>query len=408
MSIRTLFLIFYGLILTFFASLNLQAQPPIIKSVDIKSYKIQQQDSSLLFSQTRNYDPQGRLLEQQYYYYYPQKKGMLRSEQKAYFDPATNILTETNTTYPFNGTAPLSKKTVTRYWIYAPKEADSKHLWRKAYNQYNEIYKEDTLTYSEDSLLMEHWKYSYEGNTALYGDFFFYNKKRLQKRRKEYFIWTTIDAKGEVVDRRTKRKDYRYCYNAQGKLTKAVGKNYLDRFRQTIRYDKAGRKVEDLTVVRRKVSKPQESEQRKKKVYELKIDKLLQQYEVGLMVKEVRTINDKEIQKQLLSYEDSLLIERTVYSLGKVVRAEEFSYDNKQRLLEKTERLYNSQEKAQRELVSTYNEQAQLVSKIEYRHGKQIAITSYTYDKHGNLLVRSLYTPNNQKTEKTLYLYQYY
>ncbi|BDS14618.1 hypothetical protein [Aureispira anguillae] len=377
-----------------------------IKEQTIVAYGIGQQDSIIRFRKTVNYDSLGRLINRQNYYYHHREKGVLVKEEKAFFNPQDQWLTEQIITYPL-GKDPIYKKLRTKYLDYQANEKNSKHILRQLYDKYGELSKEDTLTYDKDSNLIAVCNYNYQGSTSLFCNYYTY-KDNLQTRWTTYTKWTTINVKGMVVERQAKRRDFRYKYNKNKQLTRSFGRHYKKRFCQKIKYDKQHKILEDKSIVKHKARQVGTKDNPpQKKFYIHKEEKTLH-YQNGLLVKEIQLVNKKETKKKEITYQDSLPKTITT-SLNTIVVVEKiYTYNAQLILTQLTTNKYHKNGKIRYSIITHFNPKGNVIKEEQIIGQKTLSVLEIKYDKHGNPLVQSLSAKNNKNLEKTLYIYKYY
>lgn len=396
--LKILFIVFI------FATISFGQAP--IKEKVILSYAIGEKDSLIRFRKTMQYDTSACLIQKQNYYYHIREEGQLVKEEKAFFDASTQVLTEEIIDYP-EGSEPLRQKLITRYLDYQAEEKDSKYILRQLFDKFGELAKEDTLTYDQDQNLIELCSYVYTGSTSLSCNYYTY-KNNLQTRWTTYSKWTTINIKGDVVERSGKRRDYRYKYNKAGQLTRAFGKYYKRRFRQKITYDKEGKIKEDRTIVKRRVRQSGTKEKPPKKKYIMHKEEHILSYEEGRLVLDRQLVNKKEINKKEITFENNLVktIRRTLN--GSLLEEIIYSYSKGLKVIEKQNNRYTKDGKIHYRVLSYYDNNENLVREEQNMGGKVLSTTTYTYDSAGNVTEQSLSTNNNKNLEKTLYIYKYY
>lgn len=377
-----------------------------IKEKLVLSYAINEQDSTLLFRKSMQYDSMGRLMQKQNYYYHSREKGQLIKEEKAFFNTSTQVLKEEIIDYP-EGKDPLRQKLITKYLDYQAKEKDSKYILRQLFDKYGEISKEDTLTYDDNQNLIELCSYVYTGSTSLSCNYYTY-KNGLQTRWTTYAKWNTINAKGDVVDRSGKRRDYRYRYNKEGKLTRACGKYYKNKFRQKITYDSQGRMKENRSIVKRKIKQVGTKEAPAKKKYRIKKEEHIISYEGGRIVSDVKLLNKKEINRKDFSYENGVVVSIQRSVNGNLLEEIIYRYNKSLKVLEKNSTRYTKNRKVHYRTSSYYDENENIIREEQNMAGKTLSVKNYVYDDKGNPIEQSLSTQNNKSLEKTLYIYKYH
>lgn len=380
---------------------------PQIKETTILAYKINNQDSALYYRKTSNYDTIGRLINKQNYYYHHNNHGVLVKEEKAFFNTTDKWLTEEIITY-HPEKEPTVQKLRTKYLNYQAKEKNSQYTLRQLYDQYGEIAKEDTLTYDEQNNLIELCKYNYQGSTSLFCNYYTY-KDNLQTRWTTYSKWTTIDIKGRVVQKQGKRRDYRYKYNKNGQLIHACGKYYKTRFRQTIKYDKNNRPLKDRTITKRRINKGGGTiEKPKKKKYRTEKEEKILIYEAGRLVKEIRFLDKKEVNKKEIIYQDSLIQAIQVKLNGVTIEEINNQYNDQNKRIKKINKKYRKNGKLRYTIITLYDAEEQPIQEEQIIGNKSFSVLKMKYDKHGNLIAQSLSSQNTKSLEKTLYIYKYY
>ncbi len=407
-----------GLLLFVLGSPALFAQA-VVKEKSSLIYTVTGVDSLVRAQKNSTFDAQGRLLTTKNYYYNLSSPGILTKEETTNFNSNNQILTETITRYP-TGMEPQTERLETKYLDYQPREEDSKRIWRRHYDQFGELTKEDTLTYNPAGLLLNSCQYNYMGSTSLLCDEYSY-KDTLRKRWVTYSKWNTINGKSDVVEKQTKRRDYRYCYNKQGNLKRLRAKDYSSKIRRTLCYDKQGQLEEDHLVVRRKITKTIRDEEgnktKKKKTYVRKTENILQ-YEEGVLVEERQVIDDKETQKETFVYEKGRLqVEKTFIA---EVLTEEVLYTYNDTVLAKKAILkYDPKGNLRYTTQTTYNELGQAERREQIARNSILSITDWTYNEQGDVLSQTAYHPTptkskkvmnpiNRPKEKIVYIYTYH
>jgi hypothetical protein len=390
----------------FFISYTISFGQSQIKEKVVFSYLVTEKDSVTRFRKTMQYDTSGCLIQKQNYYYHIREAGKLIKEEKAYFNASTKVLKEEIIDYP-EGREPIRQKLLTRYLDYQAEEKDSKYVLRQLFDKFGELAKEDTLTYDKEQQLIELSSYVYTGTTSLTSNYYTY-KNNLQTRWMTYSKWTTINVKGDVVDRSGKRRDYRYKYNKARQLVAACGKHYKKRFQQKIKYDKEGKIKENKTLVRRKIKQLGTKEKPAKKKYRISKEEHILTYDEGRLVLDLKLINKKEISKREITFENNLVktIKRTKngFLLEEII----YSYNKELNVLKKQSNRYTKNGKIHYRTISDYDDNENLVREEQIMGGKSLSVRTYIYNDAGNVVEQSLSTNNNKSLEKTLYIYKYY
>ncbi len=381
-----------------------QAQQTIrIKEIIEVALAISKQDSLKRHSFTSSYDSIGRLIHEQKYFYHRQNARLIKEEIRR-FDSNSQILHERIIQYPEN-TPSTQKKLETKYILYTNQEAQNKRLWRKLWDDYGDIEKEDTLSYNADTALINKCSYDYRGNTSLYCHDYSYNIKGQMIRWKTYYKWTTIDTKGRVANKQAKRRDYRYKYNKKGLLKASFGKYYLHKYRQKIRYNKDLSLKDDKTVSHKKINykDPKSGRIKKKKTCEKKW--LL--YQDGILVKERQLRNNKEQKQTEKQIKNGLVVEEKHYKNEKI--NETFINSYKNGILTKNIHIkYNGKEKERYRIISLYNAEGNPLKEVQMIGNKQLSVYNYQYGSKGLLQSKSLSLNNGETLEKTTYIYKLY
>jgi hypothetical protein len=383
------------------------------------AYRISNQDSTIRFQRTTSYDEKGRIITKQNYYYQSKEKGLLTKEEKAYFNTTKETLTEQIISYA-RGKEPKTQKLITKYLLYANKEKDSKRIWRKHYDTYGELTKEDTLTYNSSQQVVEHCKYDYKGNTSLICDYHIYNKKGLPSQWTTFTKWTTIDGKGEVANRQARRRNYRHRYNKNGQLVWTKGKYYKNHFSQKIKYDKNSQILKDKILRKRKIKVPvpkkkveekTQTKVEKKTKYRNKTlkEEQIQSYKNGRITNDSKLVNKKEVSQTKISYQDKLPKLITLKQKGVLAEETEYVYNDSTNIItKKTLKKYGPKGKYRYAIITFFNSIGKPTKEEQMMGKKTLSVLEIEYDKGGNPVMRSLSTNNNKNFEKTMYIYKYY
>lgn len=382
------------------------AQSQIKEKIEIV-YSLSGEDSIIRSQKTKTFDEKGRMITMQNYYYHHLEKGKLVKEEKSYYNAQEQVLTEHIIQYQ-EGKDPSSRKMVTQYLDYQPLEENSKRTGRQLYDEFGEMSREDTFTYDNNQKLIEQSDYDYRGNTSLFTNHYFYNKAGLQAKWVTYSKWTTINGKGEVVEKKEKRRDYRSSYNKNGQLTAVKGRYYLNRFQQKRTYDKNGVLLRDYTLMKRKVREPGTKEKPTPKKYRIDREEQIIEYQDNCLIRDVKLFNKVELNKTELSYQDTLVKTITISAKGLMVSSSELEYNKNNLLSKKTETKYGSDGKPRYAIVTSYNEEALPILEEQIMGEKSLSRLETTYDSQRNPLVQSLSLNNGRTFEKTMYIYMYY
>lgn len=407
-----------GLLLLLLAG-NLLLAQPIIKEKKSLTYTISSTDSIVRAQKSSTYAPDGTLLSNKDYYYNLSSPGVLLREEAANYDPNKKILTETITRYPA-GKEPQTERLETLYLLYAPHEKDSKRIWRRHYDRFGELTKEDTLTYNEQGFLVSNCQYNYMGSTSLLCDEYQY-KDTLKKRWLMYSKWNTINAKSEVVEKQTKRRDYRYFYNKNGQLKRIKAKDYSNKILRKLCYNKEGQLQKDHLTVQRQISKPVRDSKGDKtdktKKYTQKTEHIMC-YEEGNLVGILRLVDGQEVKRETFIYNDSILEKEKLLVNGKPSEELFYTYDEKL-LVETTKNKYDSKGNLRYTIKTFFNKEGQAIKKEQIARNAVLSITEWTYNTHGHLLSETTYRPTPTRTkkgvnpierpkEKIVYIYRYH
>ncbi|MFK7799285.1 MAG: hypothetical protein AB8E82_17680 [Aureispira sp.] len=391
----------------------------VVKEKKSLSYTLTSTDSIVRAQKSSTYNKDGAVLNSKHYYYNLSTPGVLVKEESVNFDLDKQILTETITRYP-KGKEPQTERLETKYLVYAAKEKDSKRIWRRHFDRFGELTKEDTLTYNDQQLLVNNCQYNYMGSTSLLCDEYQY-KNGLKKRWLMYSKWNTIDAKSQVVEKQTKRRDYRYCYNRAGKLKRIRAKDYASKICHKVSYDKQGRLAKNHILVRRKVSKTvnkaKGDKSEKKRKYLKKTEEILL-YDKGKLVSAQRLVDGKEANSTTYDYQDSLLQKETIRVNRTKTEEILYSYEAG-KLTEKTSHKLDPKGNIRYSIKNFYNEQGNAVRKEQIARKNVLSVTEWTYNNHGDILSRISYRPKQKKSkkgmeeiepskEKIVYIYTYH
>jgi hypothetical protein len=406
-----------GVLLWVLVAHTLSAQA-VIQEKSSLIYTVTGVDSVVRAQKNSTYDAWGRLLSSKNYYYNLSSPGVLTKEESSNYNPTTKLLTETITRYPKNE-EPQTERLETFYLDYQPKEQDSKRIWRRHYDRFGELTKEDTLTYNDAQQLINNCQYNYTGSTSLLCDEYQY-KDTLRTRWLMFSKWNTINVKSEVVEKQTKRRDYRYRYNRRGQLKRIRAKDYSSKIRRYLCYDQQGRLEEDRLVVRRKVTRAVRDEEGKKtdktKKFLQKTENIVR-YEDGRIVEERRTLDGKETKREVFVYQDSLLEKTSTFLQEQLTEEVQYTY-KEGRLAEKNSYKYDPKGNLRYSTRFTYNDLEQLVARTQIARDQVLSTTEWIYDAMGNPLSQTSYRPSNSSKkrpnsmarpkEKIVYIYTYH
>lgn len=398
---------------------NVVLAQAVIKEKKSLSYTLTSTDSVVRAQKSSTYNKEGALMSSKHYYYNLSAPGVLVKEESVNFDTDQQILTEMITRYP-KGKEPQTERLETKYLVYAAKEKDSKRIWRRHFDRFGELTKEDTLTYNDEQLLINNCQYNYMGSTSLLCDEFQY-KNGLKKRWLMYSKWNTINAKSQVVEKQTKRRDYRYFYNGSGQLKRVRAKDYASKICRKVSYDKQGRLAKNYILVRRKASKPIDKtkgdKSDKKRSYIQKTEEILL-YDAGKLLSAQRLVDGKEVNSTTYSYQDSLL-QKEIIRVNST-KTEETLYSYKAgKLIEKISHKLDKKGNIRYSIKNFYNEQGNPVRKEQIAGNNVLSVVEWTYNNHGDILSRISYRPKQKHTkkgmeeiepskEKIVYIYSYH
>lgn len=400
---------------TFLLSNMIFAQKSI-QEVQETVYSISSSDSIIRYQTNSNYDTLGRLIKRHRYYYARNDRKLVKEDQLDY-NPNTKVLSESITTYKDNSSS--QKRLETKYLVYAKDPANSKRTARLLYDELGEIVKEDTLTYNTQEQPTQKCTYDYRGNTSLVCEEYDYNKQNEQCRWRTYSKWTTIDGRGEVVEKKSKRRDYKFRYNKNGDLKRAWGNYFKTKMCRKLKYAKNGILLEDKTVTKRTLKRlienkgsTEEEENTKKtkkryKTYKQKEVHLIK-YQNGKMIEDLKTRDGDEIERTTRSYQDTLIQSKERYVRGNLAESEVYEYGANQQVTKKTKKVYNTNNILRFSVVSSYDADGKLLKEKQFMAGKIYSTTTYSYDSYGNLKEKSLSSLNNPNFEKTMYIYKYF
>ncbi len=411
------FIFCFILSLSYMATLCGQAR--IQQKIEI-SYILTANDSVTNYRKESTYDTAGNIIQKKYEYFSSRGNEVVYKEEKSSYDASTKVLTEWITTFP-NSDNSKSKKLTTKFLDYS----QNKHIWRKLYDNFQDLYKEDTLSYNENQQLTKKCVYDYRGNTFLACDNYIYNKKNLKSQWITYNKWTTINGRSKVVQRKTKVRHYRYRYYANGKLKSVRGKYYKSFLCRKIKYDKNGLLYSDITRTRKKSSRSKKiaknkkkdsansqkkKEDQKKKKYESYIYKTIWQkkYKNGKEIEELKLADGQERFRLETSYQDSVVSTSKKYLKKILTETLFFTYDKDLNLVSKKRELYNTNGKLRFAAISTYNSNKQVTKEEQFILNKKYATSTRTFDIYGNIIKQILSRPNNSNTEEKMYIYTYY
>lgn len=388
---------------------NAQDTKPIVKERVEKIYRLIEEDSIIREHTTLNYDKEARLIRKQAYFYDVREPEVLTKETKANFDAASQEMVEHIIYYKKNED-PTREKLETKYLLYTGQEETSKYVWRKLYDKFGEITKEDTITYNEAQQITQKCIFDYRGNTSLYCYDYDYNKKGQEKRWRMFSKWTTISMKGTVVDRKAKRKETRFKYNAKGQLVRTCGRNYSTRFTQKISYHPNGEKAKDETVLRRRVRNSKEKQKKTGKKYWTRKDITTYTYnKKGLPLLELTMFGEEVKAKIEKVYEqDSLLTEVKHYDRKVLVEDAIYEYNKEGKLKHSATNKRHSNGKLRYVVDIVYNEEGQPLVEKQLSDKKILSHIDYHYNEDQLIETIEVKVNNGTAFEHKAYKYTYY
>ena len=145
---------------------------------------------------------------------------------------------------------------------------------RQLYDAFDELVKEDTLSYNTAGELFHKCSYDYRNNTSLYCDQYTYHQGKL-KKWKTFYHWHTISLSGKVIEKKGKRRHYNYIY-ARDSLCAVKGYYYSTKLRRKIRRKK-GIKQSDIQIKKKRIKLPNSS------AYKKNVEILEKKYTNGLL-----------------------------------------------------------------------------------------------------------------------------
>lgn len=392
---------------------NLEAQVAIKSKKVLKTY-ISATDTVLRSQEYSEYDPEGRLLRQQNYEYNINTPGVLTKEERTQYQPAQQVLTRSITTY-IQGQAPHQERFETKYWVYAPNEDDHKRVWKRHYDAFGELTREDTLTYNADSLLIGSCAYNYMGSTSLLCDEYEY-QDTLRKRWRMWSKWTTINAKSEVVERRSKRRDYRYRYNRSGQLTRMRGIDYASKVNRWLCYDREGRLAGDRLVTQRPITRypmgPDGKPDKSKKAQKYTLTQTTcKRYDQGNLVLWAQFKDGQLLRRQTYVYQDGLLAQQSHYrSDSTLTERQTYTYNAQKGLASSIHARFHPDGRERYRVVTTYNEAGEPVLQEQFAGEQRLVERRWTYGPEGLLRSEELRRSSKRDlaAETTFYTYTFH
>ena len=395
---------FFSLFFIAFNVIPSFCQKKIQQKIEI-GYRLIDQDSIIRYRKNTVYDTIGRAITKKNFFYHSKLKDVLTKEERSYFNNQDQVLTEKIITYQV-GKDPESKKMVTKYLDYGVKEKESKRIYRKLYDDYMDLLREDTLTYDTNKNLIQLCNYDYRGNTSLLCHYYSYNKKGLLKRWRTYSKWTTINGRGDVVNRKAKRRDARMIYNKREQLTCSKEKHYRNRAIRKVKYDKIGNILEDKSIRRIKIRlSPQKGNSKK---YKVDYEKHVITYVNGMYISDVKHLNNVEINKEACEYQDSLPVLITNTQNRILLEQQKIEYNTVGIKTKKTHTKYTKKGQVRYSLITFYNKRGYPIREEQVSGNKILSVLVMKYDEEGNRISNSLSYDNRKSFEKTKFIYTYY
>lgn len=392
------------------------ATDELVASQTVSSYYISPTDTILRSQRLSEFDNEGRLLRKQDYYYSSSQKGVLVKEETAQYFPAQQLLRENVITYP-SEQAPRRQRYETRYLVYAPEDEKSKHIWKRHFDAFGELTREDTITYDANQQMINKCSYNYMGSTSLLCDEYEYKQDSLRHRWCTYSKWTTINGRSQVVERQTKRRDYRYRYNKRGQLTCVKGTDYASKIQRCLCYDPQGRLERDYLIKKRELtSRPKgpdgKPDPKQKKQKTIRVQETFLRYEAGNLVHMEQRVDGQTTHKQIFIYEDSLAIREEIYRDTFLVERYIHEYDDNRHLRKTSRARYAPDGKLRYTLITEFNADEQPILEEQFVGPKRLMQKTWTYNNRGLLIERTTGRTIKRNTfpilEQDRYTYTYH
>ena len=389
---------------------NTRAQG-VVKTKTTTAYYISPTDTTLRFRRAAEYDAQKRLISQTVYHYDISRKGVLTKEEQTRYQTDQQLLREQITTYP-RGAEPKSELFETRYLVYAAEEANSKRIWKRHFDAFGEITKEDTLTYDANGLLLNKCAYNYMGSTSILCDEWEY-RDTFCTRWRMYSRWTTINGRSQVVERRSKRRDYRYFYNKRGQLKRVKALDYGAKIKRCLQYDRDGALVCDYKKRRRKTSitpkspdgKPDASK-KKRKVWS--VQESLKRYEGGNLVVQDQRKDGYLVQRQRFIYDNGQLVKEEKRRDTLLVERILHTYNDAGLRQTTTQVRYHPDGRERYRILTQYNDQALPQSQEQFVGPRRISRKEWTYNDDGLPTLEVLSRSYQKLLDQQVYEYTYH
>ena len=368
------------------------------------AYRIQNNDTTFKHKKVDYFDTSGALLKKDYQFYSSQ--GQLRKKESFLYNSLNSSAEQS--IMSFNATGAIQERNSLHYKKYDKDPAKCLITNSQFYDNSFELIKEDTMTYEGD-LLINQCSYDYRGNTSLICNEYEYTATGKLKRWQTFSVWNTIDHRGEVIEKSSRRRHYRYFYNKNDDLIRASGKYYKTRFFQRISRYKNNTSKTDKTIVFRKrlIKTKKESEKQQAKYKSICFKEMeLKQYGDHGIIEHSRLSARNEFYKKQYAYKDGLLTSDSIYQNGL--------------LTEKT--LYFKENKLKKSILYKYDKTGALkyrvetffdaldnpIKEIQIQGDSIISILEYSYDVFNQLILKSLSYQEGNIKEETSIEYSYY
>ena len=242
---------------------------------------------------------------------------------------------------------------------------------RQLYDRYDEVVKEDTMTFDATGNLVAKCSYDYRNNTSLYCDDYCYKKGKLKKWR-TFFHWNTISLSGKVIEKRGKRRHYVYAY-AKDSLIRVNGFYYNTRLHRRIKRNQHGIQL-DIQTKKRKVKDAKTSK------YSIEKEIIQKNFANGRLVAYEKRVND--VVRNKITYEytpDNKIIRSTTWHGTRVFKQKIYFY-SKDQLDSLIEKRFRKDESLSYMVITHFNKQQQIIRETQQNEQRKLTQLSISYN----------------------------
>lgn len=368
------------------------------------AYRIQNSDTTFKHKKIDYFDTSGAILRKDHQFFSSQ--GQLKKKESFIYNSLKS--SSEQSIMSFNETGAIQERNSLHYKKYDKDPAKCLIMNSQFFDNSFELIKEDTMTYEGD-LLIKQCSYDYRGNTSLICNEYEYTAAGKLKCWQTFSVWNTIDHRGEVVEKRSRRRLYRYFYNINDDLIRSSGKYYKTRFFQRISRYKNNTPKTDKTLVFRKrlIKTKKESEKQQAKYKSICFREMeLKKYGAHGIIEHSRSSAKNEFYKKQYAYKDGQLSSDSIYQNGLLTEKTLYFTENKikKSILYK----YDKTGAVKYRLETFFDALDNPIKEIQIQGDSIISILEYSYDVFNQLILKSLSYQEGNIREETSIEYSYY